>query len=84
MPRPTAPDETTITSVPRARSAAIWPQTQVIRAVSSSPMPEVRTPVPSLITTRFGAVWRTEVMGDRGREAFRSEPREAFRVRTKA
>ena len=64
MPRPTAPDETTMTSVPRARRAAMPAQTAAMRAVLSSPMPDVRTPVPSLTTSRRGRLVVKRVVGE--------------------
>ena len=57
MPRPTAPEETTMISVPWARSAAICAQTLAMRVWLSSPIPDVSTPVPSFTTIRLGGVF---------------------------
>ena len=45
-----------MTSTPWDLRYAIWAQTPAIRSVLSWPMPEVRTPVPSLTTILLGAV----------------------------
>ena len=72
MPKPTAPEETTMTSVPALCSAASWAQRLSMRAVSNWPMPWVSTPVPSLTTMRLGwmrgrgmgrRVWVSEEVG---------------------
>jgi hypothetical protein len=48
------PVKTTMTSVPADRRSANSRAIALMRVVSSCPIPEVRTPVPSLTTTRRG------------------------------
>ena len=65
MPRPTAPELTTITSISRSRRVLIWLQSAAMRAVSKLPMPDVRTPVQSLITTRLECASMAEARGQK-------------------
>src|SRR5690606_10699179 len=71
MPRPTAPEETTMTSTPSRRSAAMPAARAAIRSVFSCPIPEVSTPVPSLTTMRRASARAGAGMGEGGRGAGR-------------
>ena len=56
MPSPTAPELTSIGFQPPLSASATWAHIAPMRAVSSSPIPRVRTPVPSFMTILLSRV----------------------------